>query len=252
MNDRDEVIDDKTRCEIWTGKRWEVWTVSAAHAHRKETAVRCPECHGPVVLMKGSHNGRNEAHFEHRPSHAGCSLVYKGFSGMRSRHPDAVKTPQTSNQFAFTDYMPDDAAEEIIGPEVDATEKERLMLARVGQGQFRKQLLSRWGTCSVLGCGPDTALIASHIVAWRTCANNMERLDVDNGLLLSPNLDKLFDRGLISFADDGTLLVSGDLDRDDAIALGLRSGMRLRMVRPGILKYLARHREGTNWRDLTV
>jgi hypothetical protein len=202
--------------------------------------------------MKGSHNGRNEAHFEHRPSHAGCSLVYKGFSGTRSRHLDAVRSPPPSNQFAFTDYIPDDAAEEIIGPDVDATEKERLMLARVGQGPFRKQLLLRWGTCSVLGCGPDTALIASHIVPWRTCANNAERLDVNNGLLLSPNLDKLFDRGLISFADDGALLVSGDLDWEDAIALGLRPGMRLRTVRPRILKYLSRHRENKNWHYLTV
>ncbi len=251
MNDRGDAIDDKKRCEIWTGKQWEVWSVSAAHAHRKETAIRCPECHGPVVLMKGSHNGRNEAHFEHRPSHSGCSLVYKGFSGTRSRHPHAVETPRSSNQFAFTDYMPDDAAEEIIGPHVNGTEKERLMLARVGQGQFRKQLLSRWGTCSVLGCGPDTALVASHIVPWRSCLNNRERLDVNNGLLLSPNLDKLFDRGLISFADDGALLVSGDLNRDDAVALGLLPDMRLRTVRPGILKYLARHREGTNWHHLT-
>lgn len=165
--------------------------------------------------------------------------------------PCCHQWPQTSNQFAFTDYMPD-AAGEIIGSDVDATQKERLMLARVGQGQFRKQLLSRWGTCSVLGCGPDTELIASHIVPWRTCANNKERLDVNNGLLLNPNLDKLFDRGLISFADDGALLTSGNLDRDDATTLGLRPGMQLRKVRPGILKYLARHREGRNWRDLTA
>lgn len=75
---------------------------------------------------------------------------------------------------------------------------------------------------------------------------------MNNGLLLSPNLDKLFDRGLISFADDGALLISGDLDQNDGIALGLRPGMRLRTVRPGILKYLARHREGTIWRDLAV
>jgi len=45
-------------------------------------------------------------------------------------------------------------------------------------------------------------------------------------------MDKLFDRGLISFADDGALLVSDELDRDDAIALGLRPNMRLRIVRP--------------------
>lgn len=199
--------------------------------------------------MRESQNGRNEAHFEHRPAHPGCPLAYKQYCGTSSLHPQAVGTPQNSNQHAFTDHISDEAAEEIIGS-VGSTEREQLLLARVGQGEFRKKLLTRWKTCSALGCGPQTALIASHIVSWRTCENNNERLDPDNGLLLSPNLDKLFDRKMISFTDKGRLLVSLSLDLNDAMLLGLRQDIQLRSVPNGIKKYLARHREGLKWREL--
>lgn len=241
--------NDKKSCEVWTGTQWEIWPVSAVHPHRGTAVVRCHECHGPVVLMKSSENGRNEAHFEHRPAHSGCSLVYKHYTGTRSFHPQAVSTPVQSDQLAFTDYIPDQAAEEIIGS-VTSTEKERLLLARVGQGWFREKLLKRWGGCSVLGCGPKTVLVASHIVSWCKCKTNEERLDPNNGLLLSPNLDKLFDRRMISFTDKGGLLVSSNLNLNDAIALGIRSDMRLRDVPSGIVAYLTRHREGTKWSEL--
>ena len=196
--------------------------------------------------MKASKSGRNEAHFEHRPAHTGCSLAYREYTGIRTRHPQAVKDPLNSDRLAFTDYISDQAAEDIIGPVKD-TEKERLLLARVGQGAFRKKLIKRWQKCSVIGCGPETALVASHIVSWRACETNEGRLDVDNGLLLSPNLDKLFDRRLIAFADNGALLVSPNLHPGDAIALGIFAGMQLRLVPRGIVKYLARHRGVTQW-----
>lgn len=237
---------DKKSCHIWTGAQWEMWPVSAVYPHRRSALFRCHECHGPIVLMRESTDGRNAAHFEHKPSHAGCSLVHKHYSGRRSLHPNAIRDPGRSTQLAFADYISDKAAEEIIGP-VSATEKERLLLARVGQGSYRKKLVARWASCSVLGCGPETTLIASHIVPWRECETNEERLDPDNGLLLSPNLDKLFDRKLISFSDTGALLVSPALAPTDAAALGIRQEMRLRKIPPGALKYLARHRDGVQW-----
>ncbi|UWD92022.1 HNH endonuclease [Ralstonia pseudosolanacearum] len=165
-------------------------------------------------------------------------------------HPQAVTAPQQSNQFASDAYyISDQDAEKIIGP-VENTDKEQLLLARVGQGGFRKRLVERWQSCSVLGCGPETVLVASHIVSWRTCKNNGERLSPNNGLLLSPNLDKLFDRRMISFSDQGILLFSLDIHESDAAALGVHPGMRLRRVPPGIVEYLARHREGKEWSEL--
>lgn len=238
--------DDKKSCEVWTGTQWEIWPVSAVYPHGKTAVSRCYECHGPVILMNASKDGRNEAHFEHRPAHTGCPLAHRGFTGTKTEHPKAVNDPARSDRLAFTDYISDQAAEDIIGPVKD-TEKERLLLARVGQGAFRKKLIARWEKCSVMGCGPETALVASHIVPWRACETNEERLDVNNGLLLSPNLDKLFDRSLIAFSDNGALLVSPNLRPGDAIALGICAGMQLRVVPRGIVKYLARHRGVTQW-----
>ena len=63
------------------------------------------------------------------------------------------------------------------------------------------------------GCNLEEILIASHIVPWKDCTDE-ERLDVDNGLLLSPNYDALFDKHLISFDEDGKLIGSNTIIRD--------------------------------------
>lgn len=238
---------DKKSCELWTGSQWEIHSVSDILPDRT-ALVRCYECQGPISLMSSSHNGRNEAHFEHHPNHSGCSLAHRIYSGIPSLHPNLVSAPPEAQ--VTTDYISEKDAMKIIGS-VTVTEKERLLQARVGQGEYRKKLLKRWKTCSVLGCGPQSALIASHIVSWKTCDNNGERLDPDNGLLLSPNLDKLFDRGMISFSACGKLLISKDLDQSDATALGIRPDMQLRTIHAGVLKYLARHRADGKWAEFS-
>lgn len=84
------------------------------------------------------------------------------------------------------------------------TETERLVVQRIGQDIFRTSLLEYWnGQCPLTGI-TDTALIrASHIMPWKDCASDAERLDVHNGLLLSALWDAAFDRGLVTFDDEG-------------------------------------------------
>jgi hypothetical protein len=112
---------------------------------------------------------------------------------------------------------------------------------------FRRGLLRRWSdACSVHGVACNGQLRASHIVAWRL--DETLRGDVNNGLLLSTPLDSLFDQGLISFADDGILLESDQLERETAFHFGLRPGLHLRWEqlteseRQAIRANLARHR----------
>jgi hypothetical protein len=241
---------DKRRCEVWTNGRWQLRPVSLVYPYRDEATYRCPVCHGPVQLMTASHDGRNAAHFEHRPAHVACPLVHKQRRGVTAKRPAPVLPPSATSDSASLDYLPEDAVDEIIGT-VSATQRERLQLARVGQGTFRKALLRRWKTCSVLSCGPSTVLIASHIVAWSECVTNAERLDPNNGLLLTPNLDKLFDRRLISFKDSGEILVHPALRNADYAALGIRPGLRLRSVPSRVKGYLARHRADLDWVELT-
>lgn len=125
----------------------------------------------------------------------------------------------------------------------NATETERIALsnARVGQGIFRIRVLDLWGSCAVTGCPLVEILVASHIVPWAR-ATNKERLDPLNALLLTPNLDKLFDRLLISFNDDGSILLSNALSAEEWVALGINKKSRLRFVRPANLRYLRKHR----------
>lgn len=84
------------------------------------------------------------------------------------------------------------------------TEAERLIIQRVGQDIFRDRLMTYWqGRCPLTGITDPALLRASHIIAWKDCASDAERLDVHNGLLLSALWDAAFDRGLVTFDDDG-------------------------------------------------
>jgi len=122
------------------------------------------------------------------------------------------------------------------------TEREAIIKSRVGQGRFRSLVIRAWGACSVTGARELAILKASHIKPWGK-ASNVERLDPANGFLLIPNLDTLFDQGLITFQDDGSVTLSSGLLGEDAAALGVHAGLRLRTVFEGNLPYLRYHRE---------
>ncbi len=82
-----------------------------------------------------------------------------------------------------------------------------LVVARRGQGLFRERVQGRESFCRVTRVDRPEHLRASHCKPWRD-SNHEERLNGENGLLLTPSIDHLFDRGFISFEDDGRLLVS--------------------------------------------
>lgn len=122
------------------------------------------------------------------------------------------------------------------------TERDALIKARIGQSRYRDSLVAYWGGCSVTECSIPQLLRASHIKPWRS-ANHAERLDQFNGLLLTPNLDLAFDQGLISFDDDGDILLSPEVDAATAAALHLSPALRLRQIEPRHRSYLTWHRE---------
>lgn len=124
------------------------------------------------------------------------------------------------------------------------TEAERLVVQRVGQNLFRDGLLDFWeGCCAVTGLAVPALLRASHIKPWGHCATDAERLDVYNGVLLAPNLDAAFDRGFITIADDGAIVVGDALDADARALLGLDQPLRVRGLADGHRAYLPWHRE---------
>jgi putative restriction endonuclease len=123
------------------------------------------------------------------------------------------------------------------------TEAERLVVQRVGQNLFREGLLEFWeGRCAVTGLAVPELLRASHIKPWADCESDAERLDVYNGILLAPHLDAAFDRGFITVADDGAIVVSTTLDADARAILGLDRPLCVCRMTDGQRAYLPWHR----------
>jgi hypothetical protein len=141
------------------------------------------------------------------------------------------------------DYADEEEANPIVDivrdPNIQATTKLDQLLVRVGQQRFRREVLATFSNrCAVTN---STMLIrASHIKPWRVCSNE-ERLDVNNGLALSPVYDAAFDLGLIAFAPDGRIIVSPRF-RSDASLLGITGEERLSRLLEGHQPYLAWHR----------
>lgn len=128
------------------------------------------------------------------------------------------------------------------------TEAERLAIQRVGQGQFRSALLDYWqGKCCVTGLDLQELLRASHIRPWAKCETDEQRLDVFNGLLLAPNLDALFDAGLMTVEDSGAVRLAGDITVERRARMGLTEGMLVQNLRAEHRAYLKFHRSEV-WR----
>jgi hypothetical protein len=125
--------------------------------------------------------------------------------------------------------------------DIGETEKERLVKARRGQGIYRENLRTVEKQCRLTGLREPEHLRASHIKPWRECADK-EKLDGFNGLLLSPHVDHLFDRGYISFSDDGTVLIAKGLKTEVLERWGLRSVQKTAAFRIEQQKYLDYHR----------
>lgn len=122
---------------------------------------------------------------------------------------------------------------------IDATEKQRAVMGRIGQASFRSKLERLWGgKCCVTGA--TVLLHASHIKPWAV-SDDRERLDPFNGLLLSPVYDKAFDQGLISFAPDGKIMISSKLV-PSVKQLGIQPSATLRPLNPVSEPYFEFHR----------
>lgn len=130
-----------------------------------------------------------------------------------------------------------------------ATEAERLVVQRVGQNLFRAALLDYWqGRCCVTGLDVPELLRASHIKPWAACETDDERLDVFNGLLLAPQLDALFDAGLMTITSAGELRLSNRLTVGQVACLGIPAGVATVRLAEHHHRYLAFHRQYV-WRE---
>jgi len=132
----------------------------------------------------------------------------------------------------------------LIPPSAKGTEVERMVRQRIGQNAYRKAMLDYWGNaCAVTGLQMPGVLRASHAKPWAECETDAERLDVYNGFLLTANLDALFDRYLISFDQDGKIIISEVISPTSRELLSIHQDLKLRWISEGHRYYLNFHRK---------
>lgn len=122
------------------------------------------------------------------------------------------------------------------------TERTAIIRARRGQGLFKQNVMRVERECRITKVDNPAHLVGSHIKPWRDATND-ERLDGENGLLLTPSIDHLFDRGFISFKDDGGLLVSPVADLVSLRRMGVTPGAHAGEFSRGQRGFLEFHRD---------
>lgn len=196
------------------------------------------------ITGKANLNYRFTSHTQISPEQAAIVMEHVPI-GLRN---EAWRRISAGIRRAEPDALEDDLQNVWDRDDIPATTKDALVKSRLGQGRFRARLEQRWeDCCAVTGCAIREVLRASHIKRWAD-STDAERLDPANGLLLIANLDCLFDRGVISFSDDGHMLVSEVLSEGERQLLQVPENLRLPLNRHEIV-YLAHHRQKYGFAD---
>ncbi len=127
---------------------------------------------------------------------------------------------------------------------VTETDVHGLVKQRRGQDKLRDDLMTYWNSkCAVTNVDTEEFLIASHIKPWSECESSTEKLDPYNALLLNVALDKAFDRGYITFDDDGKIKLNPSWNWEEANLMGIKSNMKLHQIDQRHKHYLQYHRK---------
>jgi putative restriction endonuclease len=194
-------------------------------------------------IIEANKNG-DEIHLFYRDIHH-TSFVYFG----KITLTDYVLKENSPSEFVFriqTLTSDIDAFREVREHAIEykilsKTEQEQIIISRLGQGNFRRNVIRLWGSCSITGLQEISLLRASHIKPWKE-SNNQERLSPFNGLLMIPDYDFLFDKGYISFKNNGDALISQRLTPFAQKVFNMHKDIRLRNVFPENKDFLEFHR----------
>ena len=126
--------------------------------------------------------------------------------------------------------------------DIGATQKTQIINSRRGQGVFKANVRLIETACRVTGVNNPRHLIASHIKPWSK-SDDTEKLSGFNGLLLSPHIDHLFDKGLISFENSGELILSKQFDHVLLDKWSINKAMNAGSFKPEQIHFLSYHRD---------
>lgn len=231
---------------VMLGDAKQVALASALHSARLHVAVigngfeACIECGSATLMQELTRTFVQTPGSDSfvLPSEAMLARWIRRAAALSQALPSQVVTVfEQQVQIELAELAPDSARN---------TEVQRMVRQRVGQQTYRQAMMDYWGgACAVTGMALPQALRASHAKPWSECTTDAERLDVYNGFLLSANLDALFDSFLISFSEEGGVLVSEQIALPDRERLGVGSegALRLRWVSAQHQTYLGFHRD---------
>ncbi|WCM41367.1 HNH endonuclease [Flavobacterium sp. CBA20B-1] len=131
----------------------------------------------------------------------------------------------------------------VLIEDIGDTSKSIQAKIRIGQEKFRKNLIKHLKECPITGIDEKRILLASHIKPW-SVSTNEERLDIYNGFIFSPTIDKLFDKGLITFENNKELIISPTLSEVNIGSIGIIPGKKyFKLPIENRINYLEFHRE---------
>lgn len=206
--------------------------------HMDVLAPTLPKKYSPI---RSDGNGNQGAYLAAVPVEMAQAVI--DLLGPRWAEIDRGATVEPAHQIETIEASEEQVEQELRNrTDLDETEKLQLVKSRRGQGIYRKNLEGFEKACRITDVANRRHLRASHIKPWRA-STTFEKLDGNNGLLLSPHIDHLFDQGFISFTDDGALLVSPEADADTLILWWIEPEGNYGPFRAEQLPYLAFHRD---------
>lgn len=199
--------------------------------HASEIAPLLPEKHSPI---RANGHGNQGCYLASISDALGLLLLER--LGVESLAPSPVADSQPNAEILVDlEAIQDEQA-------IAETMRVQLMRARVGQGLFRVNVLKIDPHCKVTGVDDKRLLVASHIKPWRH-STNAERLTGFNGIALSPHVDALFDQCLLSFENEGRILIHPSLPRDVLDRWSIKPEQRVEAFLPEQRAFLTYHRE---------
>lgn len=182
-----------------------------------------PERYSPI---REDGNGNQVAYLSEIPRALAAALIDLADPSLRILFGDSsivreeMSSAMSSEPVVLFDWEERIQATILERTDLPETTRKALVSARRGQGRFRQDVHRFERECRITRVNNSEHLIASHIKPWRE-AKDDERLSGANGLLLTPSIDHLFDRGFISFSDDGEVLISPIADTESVAKMGV-------------------------------
>lgn len=200
--------------------------------HLSLIAPQLPTKYSPI---QANGNGNQGIYLALLPDGLGETLMYLTKTTWHVADSDAESASPIIQQLADIDHLKGLA-------DIPETQRAQLVKARVGQGLFRSLVLLKNPACRVTGVTDKRLLRASHIKPWKD-STNFERLDGNNGIMLSPHIDALFDQGLMSFEDNGRALFRNDLKKEILEKWAIPPSQASTPFQASQRQYLSLHRE---------